>query len=61
MIFTTKFEIKDKVKIIPLENCDGIILNIYYKNGIEYFVRYFHEGKINEVYFYEDELTGGKQ
>ena len=52
-----KFEYGDKVKILPLENAIGRIRSVWIvQKGITYEVRYFTDGKVNEVYFFEDEL-----
>lgn len=51
------FQLKDKVSIIPLEHWEGIIIGIWIANkGTQYQVRYFMDGKAEEVYFYEEEL-----
>jgi hypothetical protein len=52
-----KFNIDDKVKIVPL-NCDGIILSIWIvRSGITYETRYFLNGELKTTYFYDHELT----
>lgn len=46
-----------KVKIVPLEGIEGRITSIWIMElGIKYDVRYFHQGKAEQVYFFEDEL-----
>ena len=51
------FELDQKVKITPLDNCEGIIRAIYIaRTGVTYEVRYFQDGKAENVYFYDDEL-----
>lgn len=53
-----KFSIGDKVKIPDLENQRGNIKCIYLtKHGTEYCVRYFLNGKLEEVYLLEDEMV----
>lgn len=50
-------KIGDKVKILPLEKCPGRILSIWETaKGFRYEVRYFNSGKLEEVYFFLDEL-----
>ena len=52
-----KFEYGDTVKILPLESAIGRIRSVWIvQKGITYEVRYFTDGKVNEVYFFEDEL-----
>jgi len=51
-----KFNIQDKVKIIELDLI-GIVTSIWVVEvGIKYNIRYFWEGKAEELYFYEWEL-----
>jgi hypothetical protein len=51
-----KFNLQQKVKIIPL-SCKGIITGIWIgETGVKYYVRYFDKAEVKEVYFYEDEL-----
>ena len=53
-----KFQLLDKVLIIPLENKEGQIINIWLSNSdIQYKVRYFLYEEPKEIYFYEWELT----
>jgi len=57
MAIENKYALLQEVKIIPLDYLRGRIIAIFIgRNGIEYNVRYFHEGSCKEVYFYEDEL-----
>lgn len=54
-----KFELKAKVKIIELDRI-GVVIGQYNSDtGIQYQVRYFYEGEVKTVYFYEDELIDG--
>ena len=56
-MMTLKFALRDSVKIKPLEGWAGVVTGIWIAGkGVQYQVRYFHEGKAEEVYFYEDEL-----
>ena len=51
-----KYNIKDRVNIIPLR-CKGRVMSIWITDkGIRYEVRYFDEAKVKEVYFYAEEL-----
>lgn len=51
-----KFNIGDKIKIKELDR-EGRVHSIWFtKHGIEFQVRYFYNGEIKEVYFYEDEI-----
>ena len=51
-----KFNLYDKVKIIPLD-ADGVVIAISYDcMGLAYKVRYFNQGKAEEVYFLDWEL-----
>ena len=53
----TEFKLFQKIKIIPLEDWDGVIIGIWIaEKGISYQVRYFNSGEAKEVYFYPDEL-----
>lgn len=54
-----KFKLHDKVKLpeIILKDLQGIIMNIWVgDSGAQYKVRYFWQGDVKEVYFYEWEL-----
>lgn len=52
-----KFNIKDKVRILALEDLKGRIVSIWIlDNCIKYEVRYFYNCDKKEVYFYEDEI-----
>lgn len=51
-----KFNLDDRVKITELD-APGIIKSIWIGDrGVRYEVRYFHNGKAEEVYFYDFEL-----
>jgi hypothetical protein len=54
-----KFKIWEKV-ILPetiVKNMEGVIIGIWIcEMGIQYKVRYFYQGKAEEVYFFEKEL-----
>ena len=57
MKINTKFNIGDNLYITPLK-IKGKVLSIYISEfGISYNVRYFHEFKSNDCYFYESELS----
>lgn len=57
---TLKYVVGDVVSIISLENAIGRVVAVHLSlDGIQYYIRYFQDGKANEVYFYEDELTSG--
>ena len=54
-----KFSVKDKVRLPEdiASGIEGVIIGIWIcGTGIQYKVRYFYQGKAEEVYFYEDEL-----
>jgi len=52
-----EFKLRDKVKIKPLDEWPGVIIGIWTaEKGTTYQVRYFMNGKAEEVYFYKDEL-----
>lgn len=56
MNLETQFDVKQTVWIKPL-GCCGVVLSIYLGDqGLQYNVRYFHNGDAKTVYFYEDEL-----
>jgi len=56
MKINTKYSINDSLYIIPLK-IKGKVLSIYISEfGISYNIRYFHEFKSNDCYFYESEL-----
>ena len=57
-MYSIKFELKDKVFILPLhKDLTGRIISIWITSiGIRYETRYFWENKMHEVYFFEDEL-----
>lgn len=61
MKFDTKFNINEKVYIIPFKR-EGRIKAFYANdNAIQYYVRYFDEADIKEIYFYEGELKRIKE
>lgn len=51
-----KFNVGDRVKIHPVEWEGRVIAVFYSRRGMEYQVRYFHNGKAELEYFFEDEL-----
>jgi len=57
MKITTKFDVLQEVKIIPL-NANGIIesISINSKSNTQYYVRYFSNNSITYCNFYENEL-----
>ena len=58
MKIETKYEILQKVKIVPLDNMSGRIIGFYYLNGVmTYWTRYFVNAEEKREYFYEDELV----
>lgn len=51
-----KFELEQRVRIKELD-IQGVIKAVFMaRRGWEYEVRYFHEGKAELVYFFEEEL-----
>jgi hypothetical protein len=54
-----KFQVKERV-VLPediVKNMGGTIIGIWIcEMGIQYKVRYFWQGKAEEIYFYEQEL-----
>ena len=53
-----KFKISDEVKILPLEDKLGTIINIWMDiNSVQYKVIYFINEEPKEIYFYEKELS----
>lgn len=57
MTIETRTEIGHRVKIIAMEGTSGRVLSFFYgQNGLQYYVRYFHNGDEKQVYFFEDEL-----
>ena len=51
-----KFYPKNMVKILPL-GVDGVVTSVWFDSGgIQYKVRYFWQGRMEEVYFYDVEL-----
>ena len=55
LVIQPAFPRNQKVLIKEL-NVVGKVLAYYYRDGLEYNVRYFDNGNVREVYFYEDEL-----
>ena len=58
MNIETKYELKQKVKILPLGDKIGSIDGIYFGfGGIKYYVSYYvdYDEKVN--YFYEEDLV----
>jgi hypothetical protein len=55
LVIRPAFALYEKVLIREL-NVTGKIVAYYYRSQIEYNVRYFDDGKVQEVYFLEDEL-----
>lgn len=55
MTIETKYEIGQRVLIEQLK-ISGVIQAIYYLNQVEYRVRYFDSGNIQDPYFFENEL-----
>lgn len=55
MKIETKYEIGQEVLIEQLK-ISGVVQAIYYLNQIEYRVRYFDSGNIQDPYFFENEL-----
>ena len=51
-----KFKLMDKVLIKELGASGTIRQCLIVYSGIQYEVRYFHSGKAETVWFYEDEL-----
>lgn len=57
MKIETSFELWDKVRIYPLDKCDGRIVGFLQVPDTLYNkVRYFSDGKLYEEYFLTDEL-----
>ena len=57
MIIETKFELDEKVKIIPFDEKEGRITGFYYSAcGLKYYVAYFINYECKYEYFYQDEL-----
>ena len=51
-----KFLPQDKVKIIEL-GVKGVVTSVWFDFGsLQFKVRYFWQGKAEEIYFYENEL-----
>jgi len=51
-----KFKLLDRVKIKELDVIGTVRQCLIVYTGIQYEVRYFHSGKAETVWFYEDEL-----
>lgn len=51
-----RYEIGERVQIIPLERTGRVMTIWFTKHGVQYEVRYFDNAKTESVYFYEDEL-----
>lgn len=55
-MINNKFELSDRVKILPLEY-DGVVTAVLMDClGLGYKVRYFNQGKCEETYFFDWEL-----
>lgn len=56
-----KFWLRQTVKIKPLDGASGVIVAIHISvDGFQYSVRYFNNGKAEEVYFYGHEIEDDK-
>ncbi len=56
----TKFKVRQKVRLPEdiAKNKEGVIIGIWIcEMGIQYKVRYFWQGKAEEVDFYQNELS----
>lgn len=52
-----KFQLKQRVKIIPLDGCEGVVWRLFVtENGILVEVRYFQNGCVEFALLTEDEL-----
>ena len=60
MKLVTDFDIDDKIYLPEIER-PGVVDSIFIsRQGIRYCVRYFSEGKLQEVYFTADEIEKKK-
>ena len=58
MDIKNKFQLKQKVKVIPLDNIEARIEGFYYSYyGLKYYVYFYVDYKENSGYFFEDELV----
>ena len=60
MKLVTDFDIDDKVYIPELERPEVVDSIFITRSGIRYCVRYFIDGKLQEVYFNTDEIAKKK-
>ena len=52
-----KYELNEKVKILPFEGKEGRIIGIYYSHyGLKYYTSYYADCEDKYAYFYEEEL-----
>ncbi len=56
MLINFKFSIGEKVKIIDIDWHGTVIALFHGRRGNEVFVRYFLNAKLEETYFFEEEL-----
>lgn len=57
MILETKFDIKDYVKIIPLDDFLGRVIGIHYDGlDVVYKIEFYASFTQNEIIVYEDEI-----
>lgn len=57
MNIETKYELKQKVKILPLDGKIGTIDGIYIGfGGIKYYISYYVDYDEKENYFYEEDV-----
>lgn len=57
LTITAEHNLTDTVKIIPLDGLNGKVISIWIDGtGIQYQVRYCHNGRGGKEYFYSDEL-----
>ncbi len=61
-VLNHKFNLRNPVLIKPLDDSAGIIIAVHLSvDGLQYYVRYFIDGKPHEVYFYGHELELDKK
>jgi hypothetical protein len=57
MVISSRFNVGDVVKILPLDKYEGVVLAIYYSDiGMQYRVRYFYNGDPKDTYLFDREI-----
>lgn len=59
---THKYDLRNPVLIKPIDNLQGVIIAVHLSiDGLQYYVRYFANSKMETEYFYGHELELDKK